>query len=440
MKLRPYPRYKPSGIDWLGDVPAHWTPMALRYLCRLAYGDALAAEDRDDGAIEVFGSNGPVGTHSSANTSSPAVIVGRKGSFGKVNYTSRPVFSIDTTYFIDKNCTKNHIRWIFYLLSISGLDAITKNSAVPGLSRKDAYNHRIAVPLASEQAEIAKYLDEKTVKLDYLIVSNQKLLDYLQEKRYALISRTVTRGLPPDAALAAGLDPHPKLKPSGAGWISDIPEHWSSVPLGYLARFKGGATPDKENLELWDGIIPWVSPKDMKRAHIFNSEDHISEDALLRSPLSMLPIGGVLVVVRGMILVHSFPVAIADVPLTINQDMKAILCGPRVSSDFMFWCLSGFEKAFVSRAEESAHGTRRLETPVLAKFPVPLPPAAEQVAIVRFLANETGKADRMIAKIGDAITRLEEYRAALITAAVTGKIDLRNAVPASEPVELAAAG
>lgn len=77
---------------------------------------------------------------------------------------------------------------------------------------------------------------------------------------------------------------------------------------------------------------------------------------------------------------------------------------------------------------------------MLAKFPVPLPPAAEQVAIVRFLANETGKADRMIAKIGDAITRLEEYRAALITAAVTGKIDLRNAVPASEPVELAAAG
>jgi type I restriction enzyme, S subunit len=141
-----------------------------------------------------------------------------------------------------------------------------------------------------------------------------------------------------------------------------------------------------------------------------------------------------------MILAHSFPVAISEVPLTINQDMKAIICGPRIYSDFMFWSLSGHARALVALGEESAHGTRKLETPVLSKFLIPLPPLSEQTVIVDYLETETAKIDRMIARVEHAIERLQEYRAALITSVVTGKIDLREMLSEGEAAALAAAG
>lgn len=96
MNSKPYPKYKPSGIEWLGDVPEHWEVTRLRYVCRFAYGDALASEEREDGDVPVFGSNGPVGSHNVANTRQPAIVVGRKGSHGKVNFSASEVFAIDT--------------------------------------------------------------------------------------------------------------------------------------------------------------------------------------------------------------------------------------------------------------------------------------------------------------------------------------------------------
>ena len=86
-----YPAMKNSGVLWLGDVPAHWEVRRLKQVCRLAYGDALATDVRQDGPIPVFGSNGHVGFHNSANTKSPCIVIGRKGSFGKVNYSRDPV-------------------------------------------------------------------------------------------------------------------------------------------------------------------------------------------------------------------------------------------------------------------------------------------------------------------------------------------------------------
>src|SRR3989338_5652954 len=107
MKAPTYLKYKPSGVEWLGDVPEHWEVKRLRYACRFAYGDSLAAEDREDGEVPVYGSNGSVGSHNACNTWEPVIVVGRKGSHGKVNYSERAVFAIDTTYFIDQRHTTN---------------------------------------------------------------------------------------------------------------------------------------------------------------------------------------------------------------------------------------------------------------------------------------------------------------------------------------------
>jgi type I restriction enzyme S subunit len=129
-----------------------------------------------------------------------------------------------------------------------------------------------------------------------------------------------------------------------------------------------------------------------------------------------------------MILAHTFPVALCEKTLTINQDMKALVFYKTVMPNFAYWELYGFGRAFVALAEESAHGTRKMETEILAKFQLLVPPLSEQQAIVAYLDRETGKIDALITKVEEAIEKLKEYRTALISAVVTGKIDVREEV------------
>ena len=290
----------------------------------------------------------------------------------------------------------------------------------------------LPIPPLDEQRAIAAFLDWETQRIDALVDKKRRLIERLQEYRTALITRTVTRGLPPEAARAAGLDLSPPLKPSGVEWLGAVPEHWEVKPLRSLVSFRGGATPNKAREEFWDGDIPWVSPKDMKRASIADSEDHVTTAAVAASPITMLPLGTVLVVVRGMILAHSFPVAVTTAPVTINQDMKALFSKHPLSHTYLYWYLVGTGPVIVSLCDESAHGTRKLESATLALLPIPVPRPDEQLAIVAFLDGEMERIDTLVWRVESNIERLQEHRTALITAAVTGKIDMRGSAP--EPV------
>lgn len=190
--LDPDVRLKPSGVEWLGDVPAHWEVRRLKGICRLAYGDSLSSESRADGNIPVYGSNGQVGFHATLNTSGPCLIIGRKGSFGKVHYSPEPVFAIDTTFFVDSRYTDTNIRWLYYLLGWLQLDAVSKDSAVPGLNREDAYQHVGFYPPLPEQAAIVEYLDKATADIDAAIARARRHVELLREYRTRLIADVVT--------------------------------------------------------------------------------------------------------------------------------------------------------------------------------------------------------------------------------------------------------
>ena len=212
---------------------------------------------------------------------------------------------------------------------------------------------------------------------------------------------------------------YPAYRPSGVEWLGEVPEHWEIKPLRSKISFRGGTTPSKSRAEFWDGDIPWVSPKDMKRALIADSEDHVTCAALADSACTILPVQSVLVVVRGMILAHSFPAAITAAPVTINQDMKGLITHEPLSHKFLYWFLVGAARALVSLCDESAHGTRKLETATLAGFLTPFPPYGEQAAIVEYLERETERIDALVAKMRLLIARLQEYRTALIIRTVT---------------------
>lgn len=136
------------------------TTLAVGEICEFKYGSSLPERARETGDVPVYGSNGQVGFHSEALTDGPAIIVGRKGSIGQINYSPRPCWPIDTTYFVDQSATKHDLRWLSYALSSLRLGELNKATGVPGLNRNDAYAKLLYVPPPDEQRRIAAILDQ----------------------------------------------------------------------------------------------------------------------------------------------------------------------------------------------------------------------------------------------------------------------------------------
>ena len=178
----PYPSYRPSGVEWLGDIPTHWEVRRIRHTCEFAYGDSLPAAIRQPGKVPVSGSNGVIGYHDEPNTLAPVIVIGRKGSHGEVNFSDASVFAIDTTYFVDERHTSTDLRWLYFALQCTELADESLDSAVPGLSREHAYGKCLPVPPVAEQRAIADYLDTETARIDTLISKKRRLIELLQER------------------------------------------------------------------------------------------------------------------------------------------------------------------------------------------------------------------------------------------------------------------
>ena len=223
----------------------------------------------------------------------------------------------------------------FSLLSPTVLDRqirpLSARAAQSHLNAEELGDVELLLPSLAEQRAIADYLDQETARIDALIAAKERLLELRAEKRRALITGAVTRGL--DSSVA--------FRDSGVPWLGRIPAHWNVIALRFLAAFGSGATPDTGTAELWEGSIPWVSPKDMKVEVIKDAQDHVNDLALSETALRLYPPGAVLIVVRGMILSHSFPVAVNSAPVTINQDMKAFIPNGKMSTEFLFYYVRG---------------------------------------------------------------------------------------------------
>ena len=222
-----------------------WPRAKLKFVARFGYGDALPRDEPQDGAFRVFGSNGPFASFSRANTRAPAIIIGRKGSYGKVNWTAEPCFASDTTFFIDGSTSRNHLRWIYWLLQTLQLDEGTDEAAIPGLNRETAYSKDVLVPPIPQQRTIADYLNRETARIDELVSEKERLLRLLAEKRRALITRAVTRGL----------DPNVPLRDSGIPWLGEIPAHWEVTALKRVATLKSGESITSNLIDL-EGDFP----------------------------------------------------------------------------------------------------------------------------------------------------------------------------------------
>lgn len=138
---------------------SRWPTVALGEICEFKYGKSLPASTRLGGDYQVFGSNGVVGNHSTSHTQGETIVVGRKGSFGKVHFSNEPCWPIDTTYFIDSSSCDHDLKWLHYMLPLLGLTELNRSAAIPGLNREDAYRKRMPLPPIEEQRRIAAILD-----------------------------------------------------------------------------------------------------------------------------------------------------------------------------------------------------------------------------------------------------------------------------------------
>ncbi|MCY4372468.1 MAG: restriction endonuclease subunit S [Spirochaetaceae bacterium] len=457
-RIHAYPSYRDSGFEWLNSVPEHWEERQLKQLvsyrtsnvdkksadgespvrlCNYTdvyYHDRIRAGDGDfmratalPNEIERFRlQDGDVlitkDSEDWRDIAVPALIEETADDFvcGYHLGILRPGPLIESSF-------------LFRAMQCVAVNQQVQVAAT-GVTRYGVPNGavgdvRIPLPPLNEQREIAAFLDRETERIDSLIVKKQLLIERLQEFRTALITRTVTRGLPTEAARAAGLDPSPRLKPSGVEWLGDVPEHWDVRQLGRIGTFSkcGGGTKDDE---VEDGI-PCVRYGDLYTWHRFSIETtraHISEESAVR--YTPIRYGDLLFAGSGETIEEIGKSAVNLIAEPVYGGGDIVLFRPTIEINASFLGYSAdcthavYQKSCMGRGVTVMH----IYASELKRLFLAYPPVEEQRAIAIFLDREMTRIDALRSRVNSAIERLEEYRTALITAAVTGKIDVRGEV------------
>lgn len=421
MSFKPYPSYRNSGIRRIGRVPAHWQTPRLKILARIRNGQDYKSVETEEAGYPVIGSGGAFAYATTYLHEGPSVLLGRKGTVDKPLLLREPFWTVDTMFYTELERTADP-AFLYYSAKTIEFAALSTNTALPSMAQEDLANVYLAAPQREEQEQIATFLDHETAKIDALVAEQKRLIELLKEKRQAVISDAVTKGL----------DPNVPMKDSGVKWLGGIPDHWLLSKLKHLVDVTGGSTPSKERLDYWDGAIPWASPRDIKTDYLIDTFHHISEIALTENGNEIVPENTILVVVRGMILAHSFPVSVTSRPMTINQDLKALTPLPGADQAYLACLLSGIKQEVFHYIDSSAHGTRKLEWERFTNVDLPLPPIWEQRAIATWIERKTDNLNDLEDECSTLIAKLIERRSALIAAAVTGKIDVRDWQPPAD--------
>jgi type I restriction enzyme S subunit len=429
MRLRAYQRTKPSGIEWLGDVPEHWEVKRLKTsaTCWVSNVDKVPSEEEQPVRLcnytDVYYNEHITADMDLMETTATADEIRRFGlQEGDVvitkdseEWSDIAVPALVTKTSPDLVCgyhlaivrPRQSVLLGSYLLRAFQACAVNQQFQIAasgvtryGLPKAAIGEAWIPLPDAREQQSIAEFLDRETGRIDRLVARKQELMERLKEKRAALIFRTVTRGLPPAAARAVGLPENPALKPSGIEWLGDVPIHWEIVRIGRKIMLQRGVdiTKDEQN----EGSVPVVSSGGVSSFH---------DRALASGP-------GVIVGRKGKagsvyyIEPDFWP---HDTTLWVKEFRGNY---PR----YVFYKLSTMDLSSFDTGSANPTVNRNLVHPVVVSWP----PIEEQRGIAHYLDGETSKIDRLVASIEEAIERVQEYRTALITAAVTGKIDVRK--------------
>jgi type I restriction enzyme, S subunit len=432
MSFPKYERYKDSGVEWLGEVPEHWSSKRLKFLFHLVKRDV-----RDDDRIITCFRDGQVTLRDNRRTEgftnalkeigyqgirvgdliihamdAFAGAIGVSDSEGK----SSPVYSVCVP--ASELISANYYARLLRNMALSGFVA----SLSKGIRERstdfrwaDAGEIFLPVPSLEEQTQIAQFLDHETTRIDALITEQERLIALLKEKRQAVISHAVTKGL----------DSRVPMKDSGVEWLGEVPEHWKTKSYRYsseIYRGKFGHRP-RNDPSLYDGDFAFIQTGDIARAdkYIHSYKQTLNDKGA--SVSQRFPAGTLVMAIAANV----GDTAILGFEAYAPDSVVGFKPNSNVDIEFLRFSLIAAIQELQKSSTQSTQANLNIDR--IGSIRAVFPSFPEQKAIANYLNLELERYSELESQVIEAIQLLQERRSALISAAVTGKIDVRNWQP-----------
>lgn len=444
-KYQPYQEYKDSGVEWLGNVPSHWTVTAVKRFASFTTGwTPPTGNDAYFGGEHLWANISDVGHRVLSTTAktitdagvratrikkSPkgSLLFSFKLSIGLVSIVGEDMYTNEAiaTFLPSETFNISYMYWAAPLFIPQNAEENIYGAKLLNQERID--NASFVLPTPKEQQTIASFLDYETARIDRLIAQQQRLIELLKEKRQAVISHAVTKGLNPDAP----------MKDSGVEWIGQVPEHWQCVPFGLLVsradlggNYLGGqeenGIPFLKMGNLGRGCIVLDKLECLEEGSSFDDAHRLSMGDFLFNTRNSLDLVGKVAVWH-----DELEFALYNSNLLRVRFKKDFISSP----DFMgFVFNSSGALGWLALLAKGTTSVAAIYYKDLRSMVVPIPPVDEQNAISSFISKCLSRLDTLEEKAIQSINLMNERRTALISAAVTGKIDLRGWTPPADEV------
>ncbi len=436
--MKPYSEYKPSGVEWLGDVPRHWGVQRLKNIGQLKGGAGFPHQYQGEMTHGIpFFKVGDMGvkenaklmkewqhtiSNETAETLGAYVFPPKTVVFAKVGAA---LMLNRRRLLICPSCIDNNMMgfiprsaypaWVLYWMNTIDLGMTVNPGAVPSVNEGQVEKIPTVVPPIPEQQAIVHYLDYIDQRIQRYIAAKRKLIALLEEERQAIVNRAVTRGLNPDV----------RLKPSGVEWLGDVPEHWEVLALKRLANFKSGTGFPVDEQGQQDLEFPFFKVSDMNlignKKFMKSWNNTVSRITTSKLGSTIFPAGTILFPkVGGAMLTNKRRVVIKA--CCIDNNLMGCIVN-RGNPEFIFLLLQRIDFAVIAKPGP----VPAISEGEIADIKVAIPRLDEQTAIVTFLNEVTTGIDTKIARVRRQLDLMQEYRTRLIADVVTGKLDVREA-------------
>jgi len=447
-KYKAYPEYKDSGVEWLGEIPRHWVCTQIKYGYDVTLGKMLQKNKssfKDELKPYLKAQNiQPTGVdlnivdlmwfspeeQTKLLLKPNDVLISEGGDVGRSTIWLEQLDecyiqnAINRVRAIKGNSSSFLNYWMIYLKSADFINTLCNKATIAHYTAEKVEMSPVLLPTSNEQLLISAFLDHETAKIDNLIEKQKQLIELLKEKRQAVISHAVTKGINPDVP----------MKDSGVEWLGEVPEHWDIPKLLHVTRTIGDglhSTPEYDNEtgyyfingnNLVNGKISiGVTAKEVSKSEYNKHYVHLDEASVL------LSINGTI----GNVAVYN------NERIILGKSAAYVKCGDKLNVNYLMYCFITDEARYYFDLEVTGTTIFNLSLNSIRQMKVCIPPLEEQKLIIDYCFAQENKYNYLIHSADTAIKLMQERRTALISAAVTGKIDVRNWVaPDAEKAEV----
>ena len=416
-KFKRYERYKDSGVEWIGEIPEYWEFRRISHICALGRGRVISKIEiaENEGEYPVYSSqtenNGVLGYINTYDFEGDYVTWTTDGANAGTVFRRTGRFNCTNVCGTLKPKENNlDLSYLTYALSLE-TKRYVRLDINPKLMNNEMAKIRVLFPPSDEQKSIANFLDQKTAEIDGLIADKEKLIELLQEKRQAIITEAVTKGL----------NPNVRMKDSGIEWIGEIPEHWEIRKLKYLGEAIIGLTYSPEEIAD-EGVLVLRASNIKNNKIVFDDNVYVNK----KVPNKLITRHGDILICS-----RSGSRELIGKNACIDENSEGFTFGAFMTvfrSKYWRYLYYVFNSTLFKYQSGSflTSTINQLTINNLNNFIVPLPPENEQKHICDILDKKVENIDTLITEIQNQIEKLKEYRQSLISEAVTGKIDVRE--------------